>query len=50
MKKDVLLSIRSTQQFEGCDEEKIDLMTEARLYERGGKFYIRMRKVNLQVL
>ena len=40
MKKDVLLSIHSAQQFEGCDEEKIDLMTEARLYERGGKFYI----------
>ena len=40
MKKDVLLSIRSTQQFEGCDEEKIDLMTQARFYKRGGKFYI----------
>ncbi len=40
MKRDIMLSIRSTQQFEGCDEEKIDLMTEARLYERGGKFYI----------
>lgn len=40
MKKDVLLSICSTQQFEGCDEETIDLMTQARFYERGGKFYI----------
>ena len=40
MKKDVLLSIRSTQKFEGCDEEKIDLITQARLYERNGKFYI----------
>ena len=40
MKKDVLLSIRSTQRFEGCDEEKIDLITQARFYKRGGKFYI----------
>ncbi len=40
MKKDALLSIRSTQRFEGCDEEKIDLITQARFYKRGGKFYI----------
>ena len=40
MKKDVLLSIASTQRFEGCEEEHIDLMTQARLYERHGKFYI----------
>lgn len=40
MKRDVLLSIRSAQKFDGCDEENIDLMTQARLYERGGKFYI----------
>lgn len=40
MKKDVLLSISSTQQFEGCEEEHIDLVTQARLYERHGKYYI----------
>lgn len=40
MKKDVLLSIASTQRFEGCEEEHVDLMTQARLYERHGKFYI----------
>ncbi len=40
MKKNVLLSISSTQQFEGCEPEHIDLMTEAKLYERNGKYYI----------
>lgn len=40
MKKDVWLSISSTQQFEDCDEEQIDLVTAAKLYERGGKYYI----------
>lgn len=40
MKKNVLLSIASTQQFEGCEPEHIDLMTEAKLYERNGKYYI----------
>lgn len=40
MKKNVLLSIASTQQFEGCESEHIDLMTEAKLYERNGKYYI----------
>lgn len=40
MKKDVWLSISSKQQFTGCDAEKIDLVTAATLYERGGKYYI----------
>lgn len=40
MKKDVWLSISSKQQFTGCDEEQIDLVTAATLYERGGKYYI----------
>ena len=40
MKKDVWLSISSKQQFTGCYEEKIDLVTAATLYERGGKYYI----------
>lgn len=40
MKKDIFLSISSTQHFEGSEEEHIDLMTEAQLYERGGKYYI----------
>ena len=40
MKKDVWLSISSKQQFADCDEERIDLMTAATLYERGGKYYI----------
>lgn len=40
MKKDVWLSISSTQQFEDCDEEQIDLVTAATLYHRAGKYYI----------
>lgn len=40
MKKNVLLSIDSTQHFEGSEPEHIDLMTEAKLYERNGKYYI----------
>lgn len=40
MKKDIWLSICSTQQFADCDEERIDLSTAGTLYERGGKYYI----------
>lgn len=40
MKKDVWLSIRSMQHFDGCEPERIDLATAATLYERGGKYYI----------
>ena len=40
MKKNVLVAISSTQHFEGCDPEQIDLVTCALLYERGGTYYI----------
>ncbi|MGE4549199.1 MAG: DUF1934 domain-containing protein [Intestinibacillus sp.] len=40
MKKNVLVAISSTQHFEGCDPEQIDLVTCALLYERGGAYYI----------
>lgn len=40
MKKDVWLSITSTQRFEGCDVDKVDLVTLATLYQRRGKYYI----------
>lgn len=40
MKKDVWLSINSTQQFVDGEKEQIDLLTEATLYERGGKYYV----------
>ncbi|MCI7125037.1 MAG: DUF1934 domain-containing protein [Agathobaculum sp.] len=40
MKKDVWLAITSTQHFSGCEEEQIDLVTAATLYERAGKYYI----------
>ncbi|MGM9613018.1 MAG: DUF1934 domain-containing protein, partial [Butyricicoccus sp.] len=47
MKKNVLLSIASTQQFEGAEPEHIDLMTEAKLYERNGKYYITYEETEL---
>ena len=40
MKKDVWLSITSVQRFEGCDIDKVDLVTAAKLYCRRGKYYI----------
>lgn len=40
MKKDVLLSISAEQRFEGCKPEHIDLVTQARFYQRNGKYYI----------
>lgn len=40
LKKDVWLTILSIQQFEGCDEEQVDLVTAAKLYERGGKYFV----------
>lgn len=40
MKKDVLVAISSTQHFEGCDPEQVDLVTCALLYARAGKYYI----------
>lgn len=40
MKKEVLVAISSTQHFEGCEEEQIDLVTCAKLYNRQGKYYV----------
>lgn len=40
MKKNVWLTINSTQKFDGCEAEHVDLVTVARLYERNGKYYI----------
>ncbi len=41
MKKDVWVAIRAKQQFYDCgDEDFIDLVTAATLYERGGKYFI----------
>ena len=40
MKKDVWLGISSTQKFEDMPPEHIDLVTQATLYKRNGKFYI----------
>jgi len=40
MKKEVWLSITSTQRFEGCDVDRVNLVTAAKLYQRRGKYYI----------
>lgn len=40
MKKDIMLSICWTQRFEGCDEESMNLVTQARFYKKGDKIYI----------
>lgn len=40
LKKDVIISIRSRQDFAGCEPDQIDLVTAGRLYHRAGKYYI----------
>lgn len=40
MKKDVLISISSTQNFEGAEPDEINLVTQGRLYKRDGKFFV----------
>ena len=40
IKKDVWLSIHSTQSFEGCPQEEVNLVTAARLYRKNDKYYI----------
>ena len=39
-KRDVIITIASKQNFEGCEPDHIDLITAGRLYRRGGKYYI----------
>lgn len=39
-KKDVIITIASRQDFAGCEPDRIDLITEGRLYRRGGKYFI----------
>ncbi|MDO5548634.1 MAG: DUF1934 domain-containing protein [Eubacteriales bacterium] len=40
IKKDVVITIVSRQNFEGCEPDQVDLITTGRLYGRNGKFYI----------
>lgn len=40
VKKDVVITIVSHQNFEGCEPDQIDLITTGRLYARNGKYYI----------
>ncbi len=39
-KKDVVITIVSRQNFDGCEPDQIDLITTGRLYGKNGKFYI----------
>lgn len=40
LKKDVIITIVSHQDFEGCEPDQIDLITTGRLYCRNGKYFI----------
>lgn len=40
MKKNVLISISSSQDYEGSEKDEINLITQGRLYSKEGKFYI----------
>ena len=40
MKKDVITTIASKQNFEGCEPDHINLITAGRLYRRNGKYFI----------
>ncbi|MCD8356656.1 MAG: DUF1934 domain-containing protein [Clostridia bacterium] len=40
LKKDVIITIASRQDFEGCEPDQIDLITAGRLYRRNGKYFI----------
>ena len=40
LKKDVIITIASRQNFDGCEPDRIDLITAGRLYRRNGKYFI----------
>lgn len=40
LKKDVIITIASKQNFEGCEPDNINLITAGRLYRRNGKYFI----------
>lgn len=40
VKKDVVITIVSRQNFDGCEPDQIDLITTGRLYAKNGKYYI----------
>ncbi|MDY4484072.1 MAG: DUF1934 domain-containing protein [Butyricicoccus porcorum] len=40
LKKDVIITIASSQDFEGCEPDHINLITAGRLYRRGGKYFV----------
>lgn len=40
LKKDVIITIASQQDFEGCEPDHIDLITTGRLYRRSGKYFV----------
>ncbi len=40
LKKDVIITIASQQDYDGCEPDHIDLITTGRLYRRSGKYFI----------
>lgn len=40
MKKDVLISVKSKQEYAGAEPDGIDFITEGRLYKKNDKFYV----------
>jgi|GEM_PF-618626 len=40
MKKNIWMSVKAAQQFQGCQPEQIEFLTDAVLYERNGTYFI----------
>lgn len=40
LKKDVIITIASQQDYDGCEPDRIDLITTGRLYRRSGKYFV----------
>ncbi len=47
MKKDVLISIKSTQAFEDLEEDEIELVTSGRFYRANGKYFVTYEETEL---
>lgn len=47
MKKDVIISIHSTQEYVDCQPDEISLITKGALYEKNGKYYIKYEESEL---
>lgn len=47
MKKNIWMSVKAAQQFQGCQPEQIEFMTDAVLYERNGTYFITYEESDL---